>query len=79
MSPSQCAVLGSHASAGCQDFSLLGKAARASVHFILPSCGCLVLCKQCPESQVAHIVVAVLLASSQLPLSGNIRDIQVQN
>lgn len=47
--------------------------------FLLPSCGCLVLCEQRPESQMAHVLVAALLAPSKLPLIGNIQVIQVQN
>lgn len=47
--------------------------------FLLPSRGCLVLCKQRPESQMARVVVAALLAAAKLPLIGNIQVIQVQN
>lgn len=47
--------------------------------FLLPSLGHLVLCEQRPELQMAHVVVAVLLGPSELLLSGNTGDMQVQN
>lgn len=47
--------------------------------FLVPSRGHLLLCEQCPESLMAHIVVAALLAPSNLPWIGNMQVIQVLN
>lgn len=79
-----CCADRSCASAGCQDFSLLGKAAGAGVGFPccpLPARGCPVPCEQQlevlgqhPELQMAHIGVAVLLDPSKLPFGGNTQD-----